>query len=151
MPNNLESGFRATRIHPYNPGAIPDEAYSNRHPMPKVDKSAQDDSNGYDDANTLATVAVTDQSLAANIVSSTHDATLESNAVSSITLSMPITTDGLCNLPLSLDPNDSLIYNLNYADDTSLNDLADMLINCNSEEGQNEKTIVYRMHRRHNA
>ena len=64
---------------------------------------------------------------------------------------MPITTDGLCNLPLSLDPNDSLIYNLNYADDTSLNDLADMLINCNSEEGQNEKTIVYRMHRRHNA
>ena len=25
-----------------------------------------------------------------------------------------------------------------------------MLINCNSEEGQNEKTIVYRMHRRHN-
>jgi hypothetical protein len=54
---------------------------------------------------------------------------------------MPITTDGLCNLPLSLDPNDSLIYNLNYADDTSLNDLADMLINCNSEEGQNEKNI----------
>jgi hypothetical protein len=60
---------------------------------------------------------------------------------------MPITTDGLCNLPLSLDPNDSLIYNLNYADDTSLNDLPDddllddMLINCNSEEGQNEKTI----------
>jgi hypothetical protein len=46
-----------------------------------------------------------------------------------------------------LDPNDSLIYNLNYADDTSLNDLPDddllddMLINCNSEEGQNEKTI----------
>jgi hypothetical protein len=36
MPNNLESGFRATRIHPYNPGAIPDEAYSNRHPMTKV-------------------------------------------------------------------------------------------------------------------
>jgi hypothetical protein len=28
MPNNLKSGFRATRIHPYNPGAIPDEAYS---------------------------------------------------------------------------------------------------------------------------
>ena len=36
MANNLESGFRATGIHPYNPGAIPDEAYSNRHPMPKV-------------------------------------------------------------------------------------------------------------------
>ena len=71
---------------------------------------------------------------------------------------MPITTDGLCNLPLSLNPNDSLIYNLNYADDTSLNDLPDdellddMLINCNSEEGQNEKNhTVYRMHRRHSA
>jgi hypothetical protein len=62
-------------------------------------KSAQNDSNGYDDANN--TLTTTDQSLAANIVSSTHDATLESNAVSSITLSMPITTDGLCNLPLS--------------------------------------------------
>jgi hypothetical protein len=92
-----------------------------------------------------------DQSLAANIVSSTHDTTLEYNAVSSITLSMPITTDGLCNLPLSLDPNDSLIYNLNYVDDDD-ELLADMSINCNSEEGQNEKNhTVYRMHRRHSA
>lgn len=113
-----------------------------------LDKSAQDDSNEYDGANnTLTTVAATDQSLAANIVSSKHDTTLESNVVSSITLSMPITTDGLCNLPLSLNPNDSLIYKLNYADDTSLNDLpddellADMLIICDIEEGQNEKTI----------
>jgi hypothetical protein len=69
-PNNLKGGLRATGIHPYNPGAIPDEAYSptdvlepaSNGPMPNVsaeglDMSAQDDSNGYDDANsTLSTV-----------------------------------------------------------------------------------------------
>ena len=129
-----QPGFIHTTLVQYQMRHTLQLTYSNRHPM--FHKSAQNDSNGYDDANN--TLTTTDQSLAANIVSSTHDATLESNAVSSITLSMPITTDGLCNLPLSLDPNDSLIYNLNYVDnDDEL--LADMLINCNSQEGQNEK------------
>lgn len=144
---------------------LPDEAYSptdvlepaSNVPMPNVSaeglgKSAQDDSNGYDDANnTLTTVATTDQSLAPNIVSSTHDTTLEYYAVSSITLSMPITTDAIIFRPKwFLNLQFKLCWR--HLSEWPSWPLGDMLINCNSEERKNEiKDIVDRMHRRHSS